>query len=203
DEFVDSIMDSVVAVGTAVGNSLDSDGVVAGPIQKWEVPAGGILVCAVIIIILTVLLLLSVFVIGLALAARNMLLYVMIVAAPICLSGLSWEPTRRWAGKWSGWVTALIFAKLAIVVVFGLGVLAVKTPIPVGEGMSAVLPYIMTVLSGTLMLILAAFMPVACFWLFGFLGEQGVKELQAAASGAQAKLESAPNKALAKGQTAA
>lgn len=201
DEFVDGVMEAIVRVGTMVGNFV-ADPEFAGPIEPWQVPASGVIATSLICIGAVVLLMISCVVIGLALVARNMLLYIVIVVGPLCLSGLAWEPTRRWASIWMGWMVALIFTKLAIVVVMGLGVLAVTATIESGDLATSPLPSVVTVLSGILMLVLAAFMPVACFALFGWMGEAGVRELQGAADGAQGALASVPAQSLAAGQSA-
>ncbi|MGP9747225.1 type IV secretion system protein [Brachybacterium sp. AOP29-B2-41] len=201
DEFVDEVMAAVVQLGTIVGNLVGGEEV-SGPISPWEVPAGGVIATSLICLFAALLLLLACVVIGLALVARNMLLYIVIVVGPLCLSGLAWGPTRRWASIWMGWMVALIFTKLAIVVVMGLGVLAVTATIQSGEVSADPLPGLTTVLSGILMLILAAFMPIACFALFGWMGEAGVRELQGAADGAQGMLTSTPAAALSASQTA-
>lgn len=201
DEFVDEVMAAVVQLGTMVGNVVGGEEI-AGPVSPWDVPAGGVIVTSLICLFAAILLLVACVVIGLALVARNMLLYIVIVVGPLCLSGLAWAPTRRWASIWLGWMVALIFTKLAIVVVMGLGVLAVTATIQSGEVTADPLPGLTTVLSGILMLILAAFMPIACFALFGWMGEAGVRELQGAADGAQGKLTSAPSSALSASQTA-
>ena len=157
---------------------------------------------SVICVLAAALLLAACVVIGLALVARNMLLYIVIVVGPLCLSGLAWEPTRKWASIWLGWMVALIFTKLAIVVVMGLGVLAITATFESGEITANILPGLTTVLSGILMLVLAAFMPVACFALFGWMGEGGVRELQAAASGAGGMMASVGSSSLSAGQSA-
>ncbi|WP_394216809.1 type IV secretion system protein [Brachybacterium vulturis] len=201
DKFVDDVMAAVVQLGTIIGNRASGEEV-SGPIAPWDVAAGGVIATALICIAAGLLLLVACAVIGLALVARNMLLYIVIVVGSLCLSGLAWGPTRRWASIWMGWMVALIFTKLAIVVVMGLGVLAVTATIQSGEIVSDPLPGFTTVLSGILMLILAAFMPVACFALFGWMGEAGVRELQGAADGAQGMLTSTPAAALSASQTA-
>ena len=202
DEFVDEVMAAVVQIGTRVGNTVAGEPLAAGPIGPWDVPAGGVIVTALTCICACALLLLSCLIIGLALVARNMLLYIVIVVGPLCLSGLAWQPTRRWASIWMGWMVALIFTKLAIVVVMGLGVLAVTATIQSGEVAADPLPGLMTVLSGVLMLVLAAFMPLACFALFGWMGEASVREIQNAASGAQGALQSVAASGLSASQTA-
>lgn len=201
EDFVDEVMAAVVQLGTMVGN-LVGGAEVSGPVSPWEVPAGGVIATSLICIAAAVLLMAACVIIGLALVARNMLLYVVIVSGPLCLSGLAWGPTRRWASIWLGWMVALIFTKLAIAFVMGLGVLAVTATIQSGAVSADPLPGLATVLSGILMMALAGGMPIACFALFGWMGEAGVRELQGAADGAQGMLTSTPAAALSASQSA-
>ena len=194
----EAIIKALVMVGTLAGQR----GVVAGPLAPWQVPAEGVVAAAVVIVILGVLLVIATVGIGLVLVARNMLLYLVVVVGPICLSGLAWAPTRMWAAKWLSWMTALIFTRLGIVVAFSLGVLVIGTA-PQLQSAGSALQYLMTLLSGFLMLILACFAPTLCFALFGFLGELGVRELHAAGMAAQGVVSSAASSALSAGQSAA
>ncbi|MFC5296202.1 hypothetical protein, partial [Brachybacterium tyrofermentans] len=90
DEFVDNIMEAVVQIGTVVGNLVAGEEI-AGPVAAWSVPAGGVVATCLICVLAAALLLAACVVIGLALVARNMLLYIVIVIGPLCLSGLAWE----------------------------------------------------------------------------------------------------------------
>ncbi|MDN5685863.1 MAG: type IV secretion system protein [Brachybacterium sp.] len=200
DQFVDDVMTAIVQFGTVVGNKVAGEEV-SGPVVAWAVPVGGAMATALICCACIAVLLFSCFIVGAVLVARNMLLYLVTVIGPLCLSGLAWEPTRRWASIWLGWMVALIFTKLAIVIAIGLGVLAIAEPGITGEE-GDVLAIFATVLAGILMLILAMFMPLACFALFGFMGEAGVRELSEAAGGAQGVMKSVGESALQSGQTA-
>ena len=199
--FVDGIVDACVMLGTMAGNLIEGSPV-SGPVEPWQVPAGGILVAAVIIGLTGLILIAACIGVGLALIARNMLLYIVLVVGPICLSGLAWEPTRAWAGKWAGWMTALIFARLAIAIVFGLGVLAITQPGDISPTPANVLQYFSTAFAGVLMLVVAAFMPWACFALFGFLGENSLRELNAAGDGSVAHVKNVASSAVDAGQSA-
>lgn len=197
DGFVDDLMDSVVDFGTVIGNMV-GDSPLSGPVAQWQVPASGLLATVVICLLSVVLVVISFLIIGLALVARNMLLYATIVMGPLCLSGLAWKPTRRWATKWLSWHGALIFTKLAIVVVMGLGVLAIAEPMASGgdSDLTDYIPAFATMLSGILLLIMAGFMPIACFALFGWAGEQALGAVSGAAMAATGMLTRAPEKAL-------
>lgn len=200
DRFVDQIVSAFVSVGTVAGNIAGSTPI-SGPIAPWQVPAGGIVAAAIIIGVSTFVLFLACLSIGLALVTRNMLLYIVIAVGPLCLSGLAWKPTRQWASKWMGWMVALLFTKLAIVVVLGLGVLAILHP-GVKDGGSFILTDLVTMLAGLMMIILAAFMPVACLSLFGWMGEFAVREISGAGMAAQGFMSRVPAHAVDAGQGA-
>ena len=118
-----------------------------------------------------------------ALLIRAMLLYVVLVITPICLCGLAWEPTRGWFRKWLTLVVALVFTKLGVVLVFGLGVAAVSSA---GLGDST-WEQLGQMFSGLVMLLMAALVPLATFKFFSFLGEESVQALHAGAAGGAAR----------------
>ncbi|WP_092622616.1 type IV secretion system protein [Jiangella sp. DSM 45060] len=103
-----------------------------------------------------------------ALLVRTMLLDIAVVIGPLAIMGLAWDKTHGWFRKWISLVVALIFTKLAVMIVFGLGVsglesLSFSTD---GAGVVGVL------LTSTLMLMLAALVPVACFKFMSFIGDE-------------------------------
>jgi hypothetical protein len=202
EEFVDTVMENAIGLATLIGN-LTADGKLpGGPLQPWEVPEKGMIATCVVCFLAVVLLLCSCVAIGLALVARNMLLYLVIVMGPLCLSGLAWRPTRVWASRFLSWMTALVFTRLAIVVVMGTGVLAVVEPVSEVGNIVEVGRMLTTVLAGVLMMVLAGFMPIACMLLFGWMGEGAVREISAAGMGAAAMLQSVPGNMLSAGQGA-
>jgi hypothetical protein len=117
-----------------------------------------------------------------ALLIRTLLLYVVIVTGPIAFLGLVWSPTRVWFRRWATAVIALIFTKLGVVVVFGLGISAMNT-LDLDGGL---LEAIGRLLTGTVLVLIASLVPIVAFKFFGFLGEQTVEVLH---SGAQSGVD--------------
>jgi hypothetical protein len=117
-----------------------------------------------------------------ALLIRTLLLYVVIVTGPIAFLGLVWSPTRVWFRRWTTAVIALIFTKLGVVVVFGLGISAMNT-LDLDGGLLEALGRLLT---GTVLVLIASLVPVVAFKFFGFLGEQTVEVLH---SGAQSGVD--------------
>jgi hypothetical protein len=117
-----------------------------------------------------------------ALLIRTLLLYVVIVTGPIAFLGLVWSPTRVWFRRWATAVIALIFTKLGVVVVFGLGISAMNT-LDFDGGLLEALGRLLT---GTVLVLIASLVPVVAFKFFGFLGEQTVEVLH---SGAQSGVD--------------
>jgi hypothetical protein len=117
-----------------------------------------------------------------ALLIRTLLLYVVIVTGPIAFLGLVWSPTRVWFRRWATAVIALIFTKLGVVVVFGLGISAMNT-LDFDGGLLEALGRLLT---GTVLVLIASLVPIVAFKFFGFLGEQTVEVLH---SGAQSSVD--------------
>lgn len=103
-----------------------------------------------------------------ALIIRTMLLYIVIVMGPIAIMGSAWKPTRSWTRRWISLVITLIVTKLAVMIVFGLGVSALEGVDFGSDGAGAV----GVMLSATLMLLLAGLVPVATFKFLSFVGDE-------------------------------
>jgi len=84
---------------------------------------------------------------------RSAAVYVALVFMPIALAGLVWPATAHWARRLIETLVALILSKFVIVVVLSLAVAAISS----GPTLSASAPD--SVLSGGVMLLLAAFAP--------------------------------------------
>ena len=117
-----------------------------------------------------------------ALLIRTLLLYVVIVTGPIAFLGLVWSPTRVWFRRWVTAVIALVFTKLGVVVVFGLGISAMNN-LDFGGGLLEALGRLLT---GVVLVLIASLVPIVAFKFFGFLDEQTVEALH---SGAQSGIE--------------
>jgi len=144
---------------------------------------GGGLVGTVGAIIFGFLAVVGAIAVWMALLIRAMLLYVVVVIAPICFAGLVWEPTRAWFRRWLTMIVALVFTKLGVVLVFGVGVAAVGTA-GQGTGTGAQLGQLF---SGLVMLAMASLVPIACFKFFSFLGDESVQALHSGAAGGAAR----------------
>ena len=116
-----------------------------------------------------------------ALLVRMMLLYIVVIIGPFAFAGLVWEPTRRWIRTWLTLVVALVFSKLGIVLVFGLGVSMIGSLDFANDGPLAAIGQLV---AGLMMLFMAALVPWACFKFFSFIGEESVSALHAGTTSA-------------------
>ena len=106
----------------------------------------------------------GVFILWFSLLSRKALLLVAIVFGPIALSGLTWEASRGWFGKWATFVVALIASKLVIVVIFLIATTQVAAPI------SLDLKSLSEPIAGIVLLFVAAFAPYMAYKFLSFVG---------------------------------
>ena len=106
----------------------------------------------------------GVFILWFSLLIRKALLLVAIVFGPIALSGLTWEASRGWFGKWATFVVALIASKLVIVVIFLIATTQVAAPI------SLDLKSLSEPIAGIVLLFVAAFAPYMAYKFLSFVG---------------------------------
>ncbi len=119
-----------------------------------------------------------------ALLVRTMLLDIAVVLGPLAIMGLAWDKTHGWFKKWISLVVALIFTKLAVMIVFGLGVSGLES-LSFGDDGPGIVGVLLT---STLMLFVAALVPVACFKFMSFIGDEvEAGNLQAAGAGAASR----------------
>lgn len=152
-----SALDAVVMVDEATGG-----------LNFGLLGAGSVLAGAVAFIIFGIMLVLGALAVWAALLIRSMLLYITIVLAPIAIMGLAWDYTSGWFKRWVAIANTLIWSKLAIMVVFGLGVSAIEGADFGTDGAGAV----GVLLSGALMMLMAALVPIACFSFMSFIGDE-------------------------------
>ena len=136
--------------------------------QMAAVGAGSVVAGAFGFVVFGVFLVLGAIGVFGALLIRTMLLYVTMVMGPLAIMGLAWEKSRSWFKIWVGVTVTLIVSKLAIMIVFGLGVTVLET-LSFGEGGAGIAGAMLT---GTLMLLMAALMPIACFKFINFVGDE-------------------------------
>lgn len=117
-----------------------------------------------------------------ALLARELLLYVVIVIGPLALAGAAFKHTQVWTVRYGAAAVALIFTKLAVVVVFGIGLSMITGVAQDQSGMDEGLALFGRVVGGALMLAMAGLAPMATFKFFDFLGEQGLDRMQSSAT---------------------
>lgn len=162
DRFV-RVLSDVLAIRV----DTDSENPLLGD-QLAQLGAGSVIAGAVGFIIFGTFLVLGSLAVFAALLIRTMLLYIVIVMGPIAIMGLAWDKTRGWFRVWAGIVVALILSKLAIMIVFGLGVSVLESVSfeSNGAGMAGAL------LTGTLILLIASLMPIACFKFVSFVGDE-------------------------------
>jgi hypothetical protein len=138
---------------------------------------GGFLLLAV------VLALISLFSLYFVMLIREVALVAFVVFAPIAMASWTWSATRHWLRRWVEIVGALLFSKIAIAVVFALGLSAT------GASGQAATSNLGTFLAGVLLVAMAAFAPLATFSFIHWAGDQGqaaTHAMQQGTSGATA-----------------
>lgn len=98
---------------------------------------------------------------------REVAIVAFVVFAPIALASWTWSATRHWLRRWIEVVGALVFSKIAMAVVFALGISATGNADPSGEAS------IGTFLAGILLLAMAALAPFATFTFIHWAGDHG------------------------------
>src|ERR671910_1448992 len=189
DAMTSVIVGDIDTLGEAFAGAVGGEGVsydqLLTPLGQDRVAAegtAGVLGGLIGMIILGFLMIVGAMAVFAALLIRTLLLYVVIVTGPIAFLGLVWSPTRVWFRRWATAVVALIFTKLGVVVVFGLGISAINT-LDMDGGLLEALGRLLT---GTVLVLIASLVPIVAFRFFGFLGEQTVEVLH---SGAQSGVE--------------
>jgi hypothetical protein len=98
---------------------------------------------------------------------RDVAIVAFVVFAPIALASWTWSATRHWLRRWIEVVGALVFSKVAMAVIFALGISATGNADPAGKAS------ISTFLAGVLLLAMAAFAPFATFTFVHWAGDHG------------------------------
>jgi hypothetical protein len=186
------ILGDIDTLGDAFADAIGGDGVSVwealipgGPGQQQLATEGviGLLGGLIGMIVLGFLMIVGGIAVFAALLIRTLLLYAVVVTGPIAFLGLVWSPVRPWFRRWVTAVVALIFTKLGVVVVFGLGISALNN-LNFDGGM---LEAIGRLLSGVVLMLIAAVVPIVAFKFFDFLGEETVTALHAGAHGSVAR----------------
>ncbi|MFW6034026.1 MAG: type IV secretion system protein [bacterium] len=185
DAMTGVIVGDIGTLGDAFANAVGGDGVSMYELftpfgQEQVVLEGtvGVLGGLIGTIVLGFLMIMGGIAVFAALLIRTLLLYAVVVTGPIAFLGLVWSPVRPWFRRWVVAVIALVFTKLGVVVVFGLGITAMNNL----DFDGGVLEALGRLLAGTVLMLISAFVPIVAFKFFGFLGEQAVESLHAGAS---------------------
>lgn len=154
-----------VGIIQATGQTIESMGdrlaLLIGAVTITSVAGGA---GALLTIFLAGLMIAAIFILWFSLLIRKALLLVAIVFGPIALSGLTWEASRGWFGKWATFVVALIASKLVIVVIFLIATTQVAAPI------SLDLKSLSEPIAGIVLLFVAAFAPYMAYKFLSFVG---------------------------------
>ncbi|WP_168197242.1 type IV secretion system protein [Kribbella sp. ALI-6-A] len=142
---------------------------------------GGFLLLAVL------LALLALFALYFVLLLREVALVAFVVFAPVALASWTWSSTRHWLRRWIEIVGALLFSKIAMAVIFALGLSATGAA---DQGNNPA--NLSTFLAGVLLVAMAAFAPAATFSFIHWAGDQGhsaARAIQQGSVGAAAAQE--------------
>jgi hypothetical protein len=143
---------------------------------------GGFLFVAIFLMLIALLSLYFVMVL------REVALIAFVVFAPIALVSWTWSATGHWLRRWIEIVGALLFSKIAMAVIFALGISAAGTQQPQSTAAMG------TFIAGTLLVAMAAFAPLVTFSFIHWAGDQGhaaTHAMQQGASGVSAAQEQA------------
>ncbi|GAB2647042.1 TrbL/VirB6 family protein [Kribbella swartbergensis] len=173
---VASLGQVVDQISTAIlGNRATADGLkrmVDLSIIPTLATLGGFLLTAVIVGLLASISLYFVMLI------REVAIVAFVVFAPIAMASWTWSATRHWLRRWIEVVGALLFSKIAMAVVFTVGISAAGNGY-MEEGQAS----IGTFLTGVLLLAMAAFAPLATFSFIHWVGDHGAAAAHALRQG--------------------
>jgi type IV secretion system protein TrbL len=130
--------------------------------------------------------LLAMFSLYFVMVVREVALLAFVVFAPVAMASWTWSATRHWLRRWVEIVGALLFSKIAMAVVFTLGISAFGAS---GQGNASNLG---TFIAGILLIAMAAFTPLVTYTFIHWAGDQGhaaTRVLQQGASGIEAGKE--------------
>ena len=162
-EIVDQLSIGIIqATGTTLEEMGGKIGVLVAGLTAINLTAPG--AGAIITIFLSFLAICAAAIVWFSLLIRKALILVAVVMAPIALSGVSWDATKGWFGKWASFVLALIFSKLVIVVVFLVAINQVNAPIDMD------LSSIADPIAGIVLMFIAAFAPYMVYKFISFVG---------------------------------
>ena len=129
-----------------------------------------------------IILLLSSLVVWLALMVRKMLLIIGAAFAPIAFGGSPFEVTSAWVRRWIEFTLAMVFSKLILVILFGIGL---QIELGLGKAGSGTTQQITQLMTGLLVMSIAGFAPWLALQMIHWAGGS-FSQMHQQAQGAQA-----------------
>ncbi|MGO9960355.1 MAG: hypothetical protein ACLP50_31000 [Solirubrobacteraceae bacterium] len=148
---VDSMSTGVMQLlaGTSTWADLGSKVVNAQTLTGGALGSAAMLLCALVMLV-------SSLVVWLALTVRKMLVIVGAAFAPIAFGGSPFDVTTAWVRRWIELTAALIFSKLILVLLFGIGL---QIELGLGEVGTGTAQQITQMMTGLLVMTIAGFAP--------------------------------------------
>ena len=168
--------------GTSAWSDLGNQVIHANTLTGGALGSAAMLLCALIMLV-------SSLVVWLALMVRKMLLIIGAVFAPIAFGGSPFDVTSSWVKRWIEFTAALVFSKLVLVILFGVGL---QIELGLGKVGSATTQEITQMMTGLLVMAVAGFAPWLALQFVHWAGSSMQWELhqraQAVHAGGQAAL---------------
>jgi len=177
---VDSLSDGVMQAlaGTTSWNALGSKVIHSNTLTSGAIGSAGMLVGALILLISSI-------VVWLALMVRKMLVIISAAFAPIAFGGAPFDVTSAWVRRWIEFTIAMVFSKLILVILFGIGL---QIELGLGQVGTATTQEITQMATGLLVMSVAGFAPWLALqfvhWAGGSLQQAG-QHARSAGAGAQ------------------
>ncbi len=166
---VDSLSSGVMQAlaGTNSWTELGDKVIHANTLTSGAIGAAGMLVAALIMLISSI-------VVWLALMVRKMLVIISAVFAPIAFGGAPFDVTSAWVRRWIEFTAAMVFSKLILVLLFGIGL---QIELGLGQVGNATTQQITQMATGLLVMSVAGFAPWLALqfvhWAGGSLQQAG------------------------------
>ena len=180
---VDSMSSGVMQAlaGTESWTELGSEVIHASTLTGGALGSAAMLLCALVM-------LLSSLVVWLALMVRKMLVIIGAAFAPIAFGGAPFDVTSAWVRRWIEFTVALVFSKLVLVILFGIGL---QIELGLGEVGTGTAQEITQMMTGLLVMAVAGFAPWLALQFVHWAGgsmQQIQRHAQSAQAGGQAAI---------------
>jgi type IV secretion system protein TrbL len=165
-----------VLAGTKAWSDLGNQVIHADTLTGGALGSAAMLLCALIMLV-------SSLVVWLALMVRKMLLIIGAVFAPIAFGGSPFDVTSSWVRRWIEFTVALVFSKLVLVILFGVGL---QIELGLGKVGNATTQQVTQMMTGLLVMAIAGFAPWLALQFVHWAGSSMQWELHQRAQTAQA-----------------